>query len=184
MTKHFKYPMSVPNRKVAFYLILIAMCTIVVSGCADEAGRSEPLSYILPESWSIAEDRQLTEQHRKIAIMTSSGDFAEMELLQGDQVFDVDSRDYMTRYIKAAFPTGELQEKTAFEFGDVSRAGKNGYFINVSAPGKTLVEFTIEFYQFSSEKYNLFVVFTIDPNLIADKQLKFDQFLNSIKLGE
>jgi len=167
-----------------FFLGVMVMCAFFLLGCKEGAKHVEPLSFDIPGAWSLAEDTQRTPQHRKIALMTPTGDFAEMELLEGDQAFSIDSRDYMTRYVEATFPTEELRNKTEFEFGDVTRSGQKGYFINVNAPGKSEVRFILEFYQFANKRYNLFVVLTTNPGLSPEQQGEFDQFLGSIKLGE
>lgn len=157
---------------------------LILNACSPDVSKSGELHYLLPEGWSVAEDRQVTEVHRKISIITPSGNFAELEVLSGNAVQALDIRDYMRRYIESTFTADELRENTEFEFGDVARAGQQGYFFNVIAPAKETVRFVLEFYQFATAGLNVFVVLTTDPGLPPGNQKVFDQFLSSVQIVE
>lgn len=165
----------------AFYMVICF--SFVILGCSDGNKLAAVLNYELPNTWSLIEDRQITPAHRKVSIITPAGNFAQLELLEGEQAFSIDSSNYMTRVIESTFPTDELRKNTEFEFGDVKRAGQKGYFFNVTT-AKNNVRFVLEFYQFATEDKNLFVLLTMDPHLPRNLQQEFDRFLASVSLGE
>jgi hypothetical protein len=172
---------QIDMQSLRFINLLWIFCFLSLVSCAKQSA-NDPIDYLLPAGWEVFEEVKINEQHRKINIVTQIGSILTIEILSGPVMNSIDSNEYLKKYIASALPTEEIRSNAVIDFGEVKRSDKSGYFAKVTVPSPNQASFTLELYQYQSEKINVFLMFNTPTEQQLQLQPDIDNFIKSIKI--
>jgi len=175
--------------KIMKSLLRLVFFTWLVAGilaCSNtpQTQNKAGLRFNLPEGWDVIEDTALTDNRRKVIIMSSDGTSTTLELFTGDLAKQIDSRIYLKEYMIALFPEQETRSKANFDLSETARKGIGGHTINVRLGEPYNTDFVMELYEIVKKKKDkvLYVVFNSPPNLTVNSQMRIDAFIGSLSI--
>ncbi len=170
---------------ITIYKVLTSILTLSfflilgVDAVSEDVDRK--LSFDLPFDWEVFEDRDVTDKHRSISLVTSRGSLVGVEVFELTSVErGADINAYLKRYVASALRSDELRARGNIDFGERKRVGQLGRFVHITTQQPSDLNFLIEVYQLERKAQRVLVVFNTPLSDVDSLQSDFDTFLKSL----
>lgn len=174
-------------------LILVLSAVLLISACGKSertttpahAYKKDDVSLVLPKGWEVFEDVLHPSGLRSIAVVTHAGSIVTIDIYPKSGYQDAlpTLEQYLKGYLQSSLDHEEAKKKALIDYGESSRGGADGLFMDITLSEPFNVQYFVETYPKRSADKLAYITFNTPQEQLEEVQPYIDEFIHYMSLG-